>query len=89
MKKAIVLADMNVKQLCDLFNDSDNICEEYGISSNDIIHEFINRKISTVNIQRASGSAPGKKMRIWYNDSRNCIEVYGRNFFEGTDLLQW
>lgn len=54
MKKAIVLADMNVKQLCDLFNDADNICEEYGISPNDIIHEFINRKISTVNIQRAS-----------------------------------
>lgn len=53
MKKAIVLADMNVKQLCDLFNDSDNICEEYGINTNDIIHEFINRKISTVDIHRA------------------------------------
>ena len=50
---------------------------------------FIDRKISTVNIQRASGSMNGRPMRIWYNEGRNCIEVRGRVFFEDTDLLQW
>lgn len=89
MKETIILKEISVEQLCDLFNDSGDILKEHGITEDDIIQEFKKRKISTVNIQRASGDRSGKKMRIWYNSSRNCIEVRGRNFFEGTDLLQW
>lgn len=89
MNTIIDLAKMNVEQLCEMFNNEDEILEKNGIKSSDIIEEFINRKISTVNIQRAAGSMHGRKMRIWYNRSKNCIEVSGHHFFEGTDLLQW
>ena len=80
----IDLKKLSADQLCDLFNDETSHVDHW-----DIIHEFIDRKISTVNIQRASGSMNGRPMRIWYNEGRNCIEVRGRVFFEGTDLLQW
>lgn len=80
----IDLKKLSADQLCDLFNDETSHVDHW-----DIIHEFIDRKISTVNIQRASGSMRGRSMRIWYNEERNCIEVRGRVFFEGTDLLQW
>ena len=80
----IDLKKLSADQLCDLFNDETSHVDHW-----DIIHEFIDRKISTVNIQRASGSMRGRSMRIWYNEERNCIEVRGRAFFEGTDLLQW
>lgn len=89
MKTIFDLAKISTEQLCEMFNDLDNVVEEKDISSSDIINEFINRKISTVNIQRAVGSMAGNKMRIWYNRSKNCIEVCGRNFFDNTDLLQW
>ncbi len=79
----IDLKKLSAEQLCDLFND-----ETAQVKHWDIIQEFIDRKISTVNIQRASGSMNGRPMRIWYNEGRNCIEVRGRVFFEGTDLLQ-
>lgn len=84
MMENIDLKKLSAEQLCDLFND-----ETAQVKHWDIIQEFINRKISTVNIQRASGSMNGRPMRIWYNEGRNCIEVRGRVFFEGTDLLQW
>lgn len=84
MMENIDLKKLSAEQLCDLFND-----ETAQVKHWDIIQEFIDRKISTVNIQRASGSMNGRPMRIWYNEGRNCIEVRGRVFFEGTDLLQW
>lgn len=84
MMENIDLKKLSAEQLCDLFND-----ETAQVKHWDIIQEFIDRKISTVNIQRASGSMNGRPMRIWYNEGRNCIEVCGRVFFEGTDLLQW
>lgn len=71
----IDLKKLSAEQLCDLFND-----ETAQVKHWDIIQEFI---------QRASGSMNGRPMRIWYNEGRNCIEVRGRVFFEGTDLLQW
>ncbi len=80
----IDLKKLSAEQLCDLFND-----ETAQVKHWDIIQEFIDRKISTVNIQRASGCMNGRPMRIWYNEGWNCIEVRGRVFFEGTDLLQW
>lgn len=89
MNTIIDLAKMDVEQLCEMFNDKDGILEKAGIDPNDIIREFINRGGATVNIQRAAGSLCGRKMQIWYNRSRNCIEVSGYHFFEGTDLLQW
>lgn len=89
MNTIIDLAKMDVEQLCEMFNDKDGILEKAGIDPNDIIREFINRGVATVNIQRAAGNLCGRKMQIWYNRSRNCIEVSGYHFFEGTDLLQW
>ena len=65
----IDLKKLSAEQLCDLFND-----ETAQVKHWDIIQEFIDRKISTVNIQRASGSMNGRPMRIWYNEGRNCIE---------------
>ena len=73
----IDLKKLSAEQLCDLFND-----ETAQVKHWDIIQEFIDRKISTVNIQRASGSMNGRPMRIWYNEGRNCIEVRGRVFFD-------
>lgn len=87
MNMNIDLTKLKAEQLCEMFNDKDDSLDENGIRRDDIIHEFKNRKISVVNIQRAAGS--GRKLQIWYNRSRNCIEVYGRHFYEGTDLLQW
>ena len=52
----------------------------------DIIQEFIDRKISVVNIQRASGSMSGREMRIMYNKAANRIEVAGYYFFEDTSF---
>lgn len=85
MEKTIDLTRIDADQLCEMFNEGDDILKEKGTSRSDIIMEFRNRKIATVNIQRASG----RIKRIWYNSDKNCIEVHGRCFFEGTDLLQW
>ncbi len=83
------LKDMDVEQLCDLFNADEDIQRKAGVCRGDLIKEFISRHISTVNIQRAAGGMCGQRMRIWYNEPKNCIEVRGRHFFEGTNLWQW
>ncbi len=80
---------MSIDSLCELFNAGEEIYKEYNINEWNIIDEFIARKVSVVNIQRASGGMCGRKMRIWYNETKNCIEVTGYAIFEGTDLLQW
>lgn len=78
-KKTLDLQSMTPKELCELYNE-----EKFR---SEIIDEFKRRKISVVNIQRSAGS--GSPIKIWYNGKGNNIEVYGRHFFEGTDLLQW
>lgn len=87
MENKIDLTKIDAEQLCEIFNGKDNFSQ--NIDTKYIINEFISRKISVVNIQRAYGSTSGKKMQIWYNRERNCIEVSGRCFFEGTNLLKW
>lgn len=71
---------MNVEQFCEIFNDKDGIQEKTGIDRDDIIREFLNMGIGTVNIQRAVGSGSGRKMQIWYNRAKNYIEVSDRHF---------
>lgn len=44
MKTIFDLAKISTEQLCEMFNDMDNVMEEKDISSSDIINEFINRK---------------------------------------------
>lgn len=64
MNTIIDLAKMDVEQLCEMFNDKDGILEKAGIDPNDIIREFINRGVATVNIQRAAGWQP-----LWPQDA--------------------
>lgn len=78
-KTTLDLQSMTPKELCELYNE--------GKCKSEIIDEFRKRKISVVNIQRSVGS--GSPIKIWYNEKGNRIEVSGRHFFEGTNLLQW
>ncbi len=89
LKPPRFLKRIDIDKLCELFNADEEVQKKVGIKRWDIINEFIARKISVVNIQRAAGSMCGRRMRIWYNETRNCIEVKGYAIFEGTDLLQW
>ena len=55
---------MSAEQLCELFNECDSL-DIPALRKWDIIQEFIDRKISVVNIQRASGSMSGREMRMY------------------------
>lgn len=84
-RRIINLRSLSAEQLCELFNECDSL-DIPALRKWDIIQEFIDRKISVVNIQRASGSMSGREMRIMYNKVANRIEVAGHYFFEDTSF---